>query len=156
MGLCIFPHNVVDSSHTWCEGIIPCNKQAICRSQQCCCLILISRDFMGKSTPAPSSSSTHSPIFNTFLSDSVTSHFYRDGQRTPRRRKVLDYDIMESGILQTRNAPTKKYGLGKGLMPMLRATTFNNFKRSSAVIFVNGSADLLDTSLLSRIHYVRH
>ncbi|KAJ6801985.1 homeobox-DDT domain protein RLT3-like [Iris pallida] len=81
--------------------------------------------------------------------DSAVVQDCRDSQRISKRRKyvqVLDSANMESGILHTRDAPTMKYGIGKGLMTMLRAANFDNLKRSSALNFVDGSADLLRTT----------
>ncbi|KAJ6791771.1 homeobox-DDT domain protein RLT3-like [Iris pallida] len=75
--------------------------------------------------------------------DSAVVQYCQDSQRIPKRRKVLDSAILESGFLHTRDAPTMKYGIGKGLMTTLRAANCYNLKRSSALNFVDGSADLL-------------
>ena len=54
--------------------------------------------------------------------------------------QILCSPVVEPGNLQVQNAPTKKYGIGKGLMTVWHATKPDNVKRPSEINFGDGGA----------------
>lgn len=65
-------------------------------------------------------------------------HSCQDDGRALKRRKIL-CSTAEPGNIQVHNVPSKKYGIGKGLMTVWRATNPKNLKRISEIQFVDGA-----------------
>lgn len=64
----------------------------------------------------------------------------RDGQRKPKRRKISESSILGSRIQTLEGAPVKKYGIGKGLMTLWRATNPDAQCLPTGVNFINREA----------------
>ncbi|XP_008813491.2 homeobox-DDT domain protein RLT3 [Phoenix dactylifera] len=63
-----------------------------------------------------------------------------NSQRSLKKRKVLEFPLVDPITSHERNVPEKKCGLGKGLMTVWRATNSGSGKFPTGIDFVNGSA----------------
>ncbi|KAJ8627219.1 hypothetical protein MRB53_020526 [Persea americana] len=64
----------------------------------------------------------------------------QDSQRKPKRRKISELSILDSRIQQPKGAAVKKYGIGKGLMTVWRATKPDAQCLTTGVNFINREA----------------
>ncbi|XXG87620.1 hypothetical protein AAC387_Pa11g2264 [Persea americana] len=64
----------------------------------------------------------------------------RDSQRKPKRRKISESSILGSRIQTLKGAPVKKYGIGKGLMTLWRATNPDSQCLPTGVNLINREA----------------